>query len=57
MRVNYVNERREVVIAGIRSDPRLQVNQEAINALVLRDAAAAGITVVPTPSGAAPAPK
>ena len=57
MRVNHVNERREVVIAGIRSDPRLQVNQEAINALVLRDAAAAGIAVVPTPSGAAPAPK
>jgi len=58
MRTNYVNEKRDAVIAGIRSDPRLQVNQEAIDALVLRgDVPAAGITVLPTPPGTAPAPK
>lgn len=57
MRVNHVNEKREAVIAGIRSDPRLQVNQEAIDALVFKGGAASGIKVMTAPPGAVPAPK
>jgi peptidyl-prolyl cis-trans isomerase C len=58
MRTNYANEKRDSVIAGIRSDPRLQVNQEAIDALVLKgEVPAAGITVLPSPPGTDPAPK
>jgi len=36
MRVNYVNEKRDALLAGIRADPRLEVNQEAVDALVVK---------------------
>ncbi len=57
MRVNYVNDRREAVIGGIRSDPRLTVNQEAVDALVFKgEMPAAGISVMPTLPAPAPLP-
>ncbi len=36
MRTNYINEKRDALVAGIRSDPRLEVNQEAVDALVVK---------------------
>jgi len=34
MRTNYVNEKRDALVAGIRSDSRLEVNTQAIEALM-----------------------
>jgi parvulin-like peptidyl-prolyl isomerase len=36
MRTNYVNEKRDALVGGIRSDPRLEVNKEAIDALMVK---------------------
>ncbi len=36
MRAAFINETRDAQVARIRSDPKLQVNQEAVDALVVR---------------------
>jgi peptidyl-prolyl cis-trans isomerase C len=36
LRKKYVDEKREVVIQGMRADPSLKVNQEAVDAIVIR---------------------
>jgi peptidyl-prolyl cis-trans isomerase C len=54
MRASYVNEKREGVIAAIRSDPKLSVNQEAVDALVFKGDVA-GILVSPAPATPGPA--
>lgn len=36
MRAKYIGDARDAVIAGIRSDARLKVNQEAVDALVVK---------------------
>jgi peptidyl-prolyl cis-trans isomerase C len=59
MRTNYVNEKRDALLAGIRSDPRLEVNQEAVDALVMKSSfpAIGSETLLQAPSGPAAPPR
>ena len=45
MRATFINEARDAQVARIRSDPKLEVNQEAVDALVVR------VEIPPIPAG------
>jgi peptidyl-prolyl cis-trans isomerase C len=61
MRQKYIADAREAVIGAIRSDSRIQVSQEAIDALVLKvdypPLSTPPKAAEPAPKGAAPSPK
>jgi peptidyl-prolyl cis-trans isomerase C len=52
MRQKHIQEAREAVVMAIRSDSRVQVDQEAVDALVLK----VDYPALPQPNAAAPAP-
>jgi len=57
MRKKHVSDARESTISAIRGDRRMQVNQEAVDALVFKvDIPSMPVTAPPTPSPKAPAP-